>query len=79
MQKNKRPNSRDGESGQKQKQKYYRPSHFNKPKPKTPPKYDRKLDREILQKYAGQFRGSLVGDVASQWLRDLSSPQGGTQ
>jgi len=70
-QKRNSPNSSSQESGQKhQKQKFYRP-HFNKPKRNFPPRYDRKYDREILEGFAEKYRGSLVGDVASQWLREL--------
>ena len=42
-------------------------------------KYDRKYDREILQSFAEKFRGSLVGQVATDRLRQIRYPQGGAE
>jgi len=66
--------SAQGEPGKRQKQKFYRP-HSIKPKRKTPPRYNKKFDREILKDFATKYRGSLVGYVAIQQLRDLQGPR----
>ena len=42
-----------------------------KSKRKIPPRYNKNLDGEILQKIAGEYRGSLIGQIASGWLKDL--------
>ena len=68
-QKRKRPNSSSQESDREPKQKFYR-SHLNKFKQNIPPRYDRKFDREILEGFANKYRGSLIGQVVSQWLRE---------
>jgi len=60
------------EPGKKQmRQKYFQHSHSIKPKRKIPPNYDRKFDREILKRFTEKYRGSLVGQIASQRLQDL--------
>ena len=74
MEDKKRPEPR-GQTGPGKKQvrqKYFRQPHLNKPKRKNPPRYDRKFDREILQGFAEKYRGSLVGQLAAQQLRDIS-------
>ena len=66
------------EPGKKQmRQKYFRHPHLNKFKQNIPPRYDKKFDREILQNFARQFKGSLIGKIADERLREISDQPGG--